>query len=225
MAAPEKKLDKSKSGLRMIPVNGNDSSPFTLSEPPWVPDDECPECQNSNCRARFDFIRRRKHHCRRCGKCFCNKCCEDKSPLPRMCFIDPVRQCLTCREISRRETDFFDKHLKILMNGGCFTVSDSDVSPEEGSSFFCKISPNHRQLLFEGECDKHEPVQIEKIDSLQILTSGKDDEGNTIAGGLAICYKDSTGSSNVVQMVVEQGTNKKPGQIWIAAMQKVSRQK
>ena len=45
--------------------------------------------------------------------------------------------------------------------------------------------------------------------------------GNTVAGGLAIRYKDSTGSMNVVQMVVESGTNKRTGQLWIAAMQKV----
>ena len=40
MEGPEKKLVRTKSGLRMVPVNENDNSPFTLSEPPWVPDDE-----------------------------------------------------------------------------------------------------------------------------------------------------------------------------------------
>lgn len=40
MAGPEKKLERSKSGLRMIPVSEADTSPFCLPEPPWVPDDE-----------------------------------------------------------------------------------------------------------------------------------------------------------------------------------------
>ena len=45
--------------------------------------------------------------------------------------------------------------------------------------------------------------------------------GNTIAGGIAIKYTDSTGGVNVVRMMVDAGGNRKPGQIWIASMQKV----
>ena len=38
MAATEKKLVKSKSGYRMVPVIDTHTSPFTISEPAWVPD-------------------------------------------------------------------------------------------------------------------------------------------------------------------------------------------
>ncbi|XP_034326852.2 zinc finger FYVE domain-containing protein 21 isoform X2 [Magallana gigas] len=218
MAGPEKKLERSKSGLRMIPVSEADTSPFCLPEPPWVPDDECKQCQN--CRGKFDFFKRRKHHCRRCGRCFCNDCCQEKVNLPRMQFLDPVRHCQVCTEVSRKEEEFFDKHLKSLQNGGYFSVCDSDIGPDDASMFFTKLSPNHRHLLFEGDSDKHEPILIEKIETLQILPSGKDDEGNTIAGGIAIKYKDTTGGINVIKMMVDSGGNRKPGQIWIASMQK-----
>ncbi|XP_025052994.1 zinc finger FYVE domain-containing protein 21 isoform X3 [Alligator sinensis] len=73
----------------------------------------CPRCMQ--CDTKFDFITR-KHHCRRCGKCFCDKCCSKKVPLPRMCFVDPVRQCAECALISQKETEFYDKQLKVLMN-------------------------------------------------------------------------------------------------------------
>lgn len=38
-----------------------------------------------------------------------------------MCFVDPVRQCAECALISQKETEFYDKQLKVLMNGKCQT--------------------------------------------------------------------------------------------------------
>lgn len=60
---------------------------------------------------------RPQHHCRRCGKCFCDKCCGQKVALPRMCFVDPVRQCAACALVSRKEAEFFDKQLRVLLSG------------------------------------------------------------------------------------------------------------
>lgn len=34
-----------------------------------------------------------------------------------MCFVDPVRQCAECALVSQKETEFYDKQLKVLMNG------------------------------------------------------------------------------------------------------------
>ncbi|XP_040830947.1 zinc finger FYVE domain-containing protein 21 isoform X4 [Ochotona curzoniae] len=104
-----KKLVRSPSGLRMVPEHRALGSPFVLEEPPWVPDKECPRCMQ--CDAKFDFITR-KHHCRRCGRCFCDRCCSQKVPLRRMCFVDPVRQCAACALVSHREAEFYDKQLK-----------------------------------------------------------------------------------------------------------------
>lgn len=38
-----------------------------------------------------------------------------------MCFVDPVRQCAECALISQKEAEFYDKQLKVLMNGKCWT--------------------------------------------------------------------------------------------------------
>lgn len=34
-----------------------------------------------------------------------------------MCFVDPVRQCAGCAPVSRREADFYDRQLKLLLSG------------------------------------------------------------------------------------------------------------
>lgn len=78
-----------------------------------------------------------KHHCRRCGRCFCNDCCQEKVNLPRMQFLDPVRHCQVCTEVSRKEEEFFDKHLKSLQNG---TVTYSRIVLCPCSFWFCQIS-------------------------------------------------------------------------------------
>ncbi|KAK2508650.1 hypothetical protein MC885_008599 [Smutsia gigantea] len=109
-----KKLVRSPSGLRMVPEHRAFGSPFGLEEPQWVPDKECPRCMQ--CSAKFDFLTR-KHHCRRCGKCFCDKCCSQKVLLRRMCFVDPVRQCAQCALVSLKEAEFYDKQLKVLLGG------------------------------------------------------------------------------------------------------------
>ncbi|OWF41179.1 zinc finger FYVE domain-containing protein 21-like [Mizuhopecten yessoensis] len=221
MSAPEKKLVRSKSGLRMVPVNYMHSSPFTVNEPPWVPDNECVVCMNSSCKAKFDF-RRRRHHCRRCGRCFCSSCCDFKVPLNRMCFVDPVRQCNVCVEISRKENDFFDKHLKTLCNGGDFVLKESgDEIDDSCSTFRCKLSTDNRTVTFDSNHDKHQPIQMEKLESVQILTNGVDAEGNMVATGIAMKYNSHSLDKNMVKLVINpSSTNKREGQMWIAAMQK-----
>ena len=57
-------LKRSHSGLS---YNGPDS-PVFLQQPTWSPDIlKCEECNRD-----FDFFVRR-HHCRRCGRCLCER--------------------------------------------------------------------------------------------------------------------------------------------------------
>ena len=57
-------LQRSHSGLS---YSGPDS-PVFLDQPPWSPDiQKCEECNRD-----FDFFVRR-HHCRRCGRCLCER--------------------------------------------------------------------------------------------------------------------------------------------------------
>lgn len=55
-------------------------TPHTPVTPPaWVPDESVRECMG--CDAAFGFFRRR-HHCRACGKVFCDNCSRYRSPIP-----------------------------------------------------------------------------------------------------------------------------------------------
>ncbi|XP_066281269.1 zinc finger FYVE domain-containing protein 21-like isoform X1 [Branchiostoma lanceolatum] len=170
-----KKLVRSKSGLRMVAANSAFRSPFELEEPPWVPDSECSQCMS--CNAKFDFVKR-KHHCRRCGKCYCDKCCQHKVALPRLCFLDPVRLCYDCAVITQKENEFYDKQLKVLLHGAAFQLSCPDDMENLSEPCLCKLSADHRFLLFDSAGHaKHSPVELEQVVAIQILTAGEDSQG------------------------------------------------
>ncbi|XP_041475022.1 uncharacterized protein LOC121423664 isoform X1 [Lytechinus variegatus] len=60
--------------------------------PIWIPDSEAPSCMG--CNLKFTF-RKRRHHCRACGKVFCSKCC---SVRVRLRYMDSkeARVCVGC---------------------------------------------------------------------------------------------------------------------------------
>ncbi|KAM8913168.1 zinc finger FYVE domain-containing protein 21 isoform 2-T2 [Spinachia spinachia] len=133
------------------------------------------------CDTKFDFIRR-KHHCRRCGRCFCDKCCSKKVALPRMCFVDPVRQCAECSLNSQKETEFYDKQVKVLLGGGSFVVTSG--RSEKSEAMTCRLSNNHRYLFLDGQ--SHFEVELSRISSMQILTDGSSPTGERIASRLNV---------------------------------------
>jgi len=138
-----KKLSKSASGLRMVPISENFASPFALLEPLWIPDKQCDICRS--CNAPFDFLNRR-HHCRRCGVCFCQRCCHYHIRLYRMYFIDPVRQCYDCAIMSKSECEFYEKSLMVLMKGIPFVVFDDD--DKKIGEFTLYLSNDQRYISF-----------------------------------------------------------------------------
>ncbi|XP_056151965.1 zinc finger FYVE domain-containing protein 21 [Lampris incognitus] len=211
-----KKLVRSPSGLRMVPENCAFNSPFSLDEPQWVPDKECPRCMQ--CDIKFDFITR-KHHCRRCGRCFCDKCCSKKVALPRMCFVDPVRQCVECSLVSQREMEFYDKQLKVLMGGGTFVITLG--SSDKAETMTCRLSNNHRYLFLDGE--SHFEVELSRISSMQVLTDGISPGGGTSrASGMLLHYK-PMGSQDSQQLRMEAAEDKKVASSWLAAMHKAAK--
>jgi len=46
----------------------------------WKPDNQASKCENLKCSAAFSFVTRR-HHCRRCGGIFCDKCTKKRRTL------------------------------------------------------------------------------------------------------------------------------------------------
>ncbi|OHT14350.1 FYVE zinc finger family protein [Tritrichomonas foetus] len=61
--------------------------------PVWIPDELVPNCML--CDVKFTFVNRR-HHCRKCGKCICTKCCR-KIPFPNA-SSKPQLVCDKCYE-------------------------------------------------------------------------------------------------------------------------------
>ncbi|KAM6171250.1 zinc finger FYVE domain-containing protein 21 isoform 2-T2 [Erethizon dorsatum] len=233
-----KKLVRSPSGLRMVPEHRAFGSPFGLEEPQWVPDKECSRCMQ--CDAKFDFITR-KHHCRRCGKCFCDRCCSQKVPLRRMCFVDPVRQCAECALVSLREAEFYDKQLKVLLSGATFLVTFGNS--EKPETMVCRLSNNQRCLILDG--NSHCEIEIAHISTVQILTEGfapgeKDiptytsllgsqpasEGGSARAAGMCLQYT-APGSEGAAQLKLMAGedanASKRPAAAWLAAMHKATK--
>ncbi|XP_057716093.1 zinc finger FYVE domain-containing protein 21 isoform X2 [Corythoichthys intestinalis] len=213
-----KKLVRSPSGLRMVAENGAFNSPFCLDEPRWVPDKDCPRCMQ--CDTKFDFIKRR-HHCRRCGRCFCDKCCSRKVALPRMSFVDPVRQCAQCCLQSHKEGDFYEKQIKVLLAGGTFMVTLG--SSDKCETMTCRLSNNHRYLFLDGE--SHFEVELSRITSMQILTDATSPGATSPRpSGMLVHYKPA-GSQEAQQLRLDATNNddKKTPASWLAAMHKAAK--
>ncbi|XP_071478927.1 uncharacterized protein [Diadema antillarum] len=70
---------------------GNVAVPGEVA-PIWIPDSEAPTCMK--CGVKFTF-RKRRHHCRACGKVFCSKCCNVRIRLKYMDSKE-ARVCVNC---------------------------------------------------------------------------------------------------------------------------------
>lgn len=179
-AGQARKLLKSKSGLRIVSVRDDEGSPFEIAEPPWALDQESSHCVQ--CQRKFDFLTRR-HHCRRCGHVYCGTCCGQRLPLQRMCFVDPVRVCNSCRPATLRENDFYDRHLQVLLRGAKFLVSQQDSS--DNNAYTCRLTASHRDITVEGP--KPLNIPLLGVHSFRMLRGTPADDGNSPTGVLLGC--------------------------------------
>lgn len=153
-----RRLVKSKSGLKIVCQHDRETAPWDMAEPAWVPDNQADNC--IACKAKFDFIKRR-HHCRRCGQIFCGKCSSNKVQFHRMGFVDPVRLCKPCSDVTKKEEEFFNNDLKLLLTGAPMKVSKTqqpttppiggggDVVPSSaGLLYHVKLSSDQKFLMF-----------------------------------------------------------------------------
>ncbi|CAB3368874.1 Hypothetical predicted protein [Cloeon dipterum] len=206
-----KRLIRSKSGLRIVTTDDTNKSPFLLGEPHWVPDKDSVCC--TDCKKKFDFLTRR-HHCRRCGRIYCKNCCDFRLELPRMCFVDPVRHCESCADISRKENEFFDKELKMLTGGALFQLIKLPESNEKRSEFICRLSQDHRYLNFDGSVEEEfEPVQLASIMELNLLRSPD------VPPGMFVTYMNNEGTVKEMTLLAPPDCNKNHTISWLSAMQ------
>jgi hypothetical protein len=85
----------------LLTGNGEDATALRAildSEPPqWIPDSACGSCMQ--CDAKFQPLRRARHHCRLCGGIFCSDCSKGKCLMPsKFMEKDPQRVCDGCYE-------------------------------------------------------------------------------------------------------------------------------
>lgn len=64
----------------------------------WVPDRFVRQCTNAKCLKTFTQ-RRRRHHCRCCGRVFCKNCAVHKTKIPSFGYVRPVRVCQNCYDL------------------------------------------------------------------------------------------------------------------------------
>ncbi|CAD7705416.1 unnamed protein product [Ostreobium quekettii] len=71
---------------------------MSLEPPCWVPDSQGIQC--SNCCLNFRTLVRLRHHCRLCGRIFCNQCCSKRMLLPpKFAAREPARVCEMCSSV------------------------------------------------------------------------------------------------------------------------------
>ncbi len=96
VVSPRDKITRKES--KKIEVEDDDGDSRIVIEgfeaPPWDPDSMYNECHD--CKKPFTTTNRR-HHCRNCGKVFCNTCTAKRTLLPRFGFTKKkVRVCEKC---------------------------------------------------------------------------------------------------------------------------------
>ena len=82
--------------------------------PVWIPMHLAYNC--AECEQEFGgtLSRRQAEHCRNCGRCFCEQCCNHFVAIPEFGYFEPTRVCYGCRQrIERRaeETKVQDERL------------------------------------------------------------------------------------------------------------------
>lgn len=73
----------------------------------WVQDGLVSTCMMDKCTTRFSYFERR-HHCRYCGKVFCQKCSAQESVILSRNIYKPVRVCDICFTALREVQDVKD---------------------------------------------------------------------------------------------------------------------
>ncbi|KAK6094446.1 Vacuolar protein-sorting-associated protein 27 [Batrachochytrium dendrobatidis] len=82
-----------KEGVIFPPIDAADTAAAiidTQTVPDWTDSELC-----MRCRTAFTTFNR-KHHCRNCGKTYCNDCSSKRIPLAHLGITEPVRVCDTC---------------------------------------------------------------------------------------------------------------------------------
>lgn len=104
---------------------------FTGGTTTWIPDHLASACMFPECKIVFSMAHRR-HHCRRCGKVYCDAHSATKRTLESHGYHEPVRICDTCVEVmAKRKGERADR---APATTGDEMVRRPSISREAGST-------------------------------------------------------------------------------------------
>lgn len=113
--------------------------PGPSSPPEWTDSPTCERCRES-----FGIVNR-KHHCRQCGRTFCQECSSKSLPLPLFGLTEPVRVCETCyatlknpsaTKANNSNNSDIEKAIALSLKDGDGSISsngNSDINDSSGS--------------------------------------------------------------------------------------------
>jgi len=156
-----------------------------------------------------------------------------------MAFVDPVRLCKPCSEITKVEAEFFTKHIKVLFEGAPFhvkSVKSPATTPESPASitnfselmgdeipklYFCKLTSDQKFLIFYDHDDNEDakngsamdPLEVAKIIEIQPNT---DDRSFSIN----LRVKINTSEEMTLQLDSPPEPSRKPSVLWLSALRK-----
>lgn len=118
------------------------SEPVNVSRDFWMPDQSCRVCYE--CDSQFTLFNR-KHHCRLCGRIFCNKCTTNSVPAPfsnqRNSWdeLEKIRVCNYCYKQWEQGVVALDKSIPVSnldnsASGSTSSVASSKTSATANSS-------------------------------------------------------------------------------------------
>jgi len=122
----------------------------------WVLDNSVSKC--SICETTFSFLVRR-HHCRSCGKIFCDQCTSTKRPLKNLGYNTPVRLCDICAKDIKICTEDQVKYEQTtishsaLIKEWVFLVTTVDLSKELERKILNGIPNTLRCLVWAELCN------------------------------------------------------------------------
>jgi len=148
-----------------------------------------------------------------------------------MAFVDPVRLCKPCSEVTKVEEEFFTQQIKVLFEGAPFhikTFKSPATTPESLSSttlsddmpklYHSKLTSDQRFLVFHehddiADIDSLEPVEIAKIQDLQTIMDDK------AAFAISLRVKMNSGNEELsMKLDSPPEPSRKPSILWLTAL-------
>ncbi len=161
-----------------------------------------------------------------------------------MGFVDPVRHCGPCSEVTKIEDDFFSNHMKVLFEGAPFHVTTSKsssaattpTSPETENSmtesadsistassnstklFNCKLTSDQRYLVF-NEHDSDKEADFGKLDLAKVLGMTMASQDGD-ADSMVLRTKLNPSEEMTYRLESPPEPSRKPSVLWLSSLQK-----